>query len=77
MMNSVPFMTVEDEPRIIEIVKGTVSLKKFERKFYSTQMKSLAEKNYRTHSNSIGTIAFFLRAFQIMVFSFQIDSSLI
>lgn len=24
MMNSVPFMTVEDEPRIIEIVKGTV-----------------------------------------------------
>lgn len=22
MMNSVPFMTVEDEPRIIELVKG-------------------------------------------------------
>lgn len=25
MMNSVPFMTVEDEPRIMEKVKGSVS----------------------------------------------------
>lgn len=26
MMNSVPFMTVEDEPRIIELVKGKLKL---------------------------------------------------
>lgn len=25
MLNSVPFMDVEDEPRIMEIVKGTIS----------------------------------------------------